>query len=271
MSEQNESGENTPVTVFGKIFRPKDFKHLMQFYTADHQLTIDDRKALAADTQSLTKTVLLWSFFETTVAFLFPTGLQQYRNYKKGIPFAGHKAPFLHRPLLSVVLASVTQLTSQAYFSYVMRESQIKDLENRSTDSLVPEDVRQSLARQLNVWRVVEARNMTLISLYYHETAVNPSLILQNPQKMADKEPHSVHYLPPPEKKLGDSVLESVKEHERNAPHWAKIREQHGFVAQGLLSDEDETELGSSDPAEPAPAEKKTEPVSAWEKLRGGK
>lgn len=278
MSDNENSPKDGSIMVMGRRIPAADVKHLMQFYNADQKLTTDDRKILAEDVGYARFSTLMWTLVDSSMALFAPTALQRVREKRAGFkPPEGLKRPLLHRPLFSAVVATGVSLLSYYYHANTYKEYRIAILSDESKSTGVNQDVRASKQRMLDVWRALDPTRYTLFAFYFYETAHNPDFIIKNPMALAEKEPHEVHFLPPPSSKLGfPGTSDREKVPEANGAHWEKLREANGFArlssttptSDDPVENDDDNVFGLNDTEEKSSEGEKK--VSAWERLRKG-
>lgn len=239
-SDGNKGEGVKQMSILGRYVKPEDFKHLMDFYKADHKLNQTEREFLSKDISSARNTSTLWGMFDCTIALLTPTLYKKYTERKSGVnvPKGPKKATF-HRPILSTIFATGVYFCSVYYHSKNNQEYRIARLTVESNDPQLSEAERESKQRLLGVWKALHPAQLTLFSFYYKETVLNPGLIMKNPMDVASTDPHAVQYFPPPDHSRG-GTLAAVQEHERSAPHWEKLREANGFGPPNASSPEEQ-------------------------------
>lgn len=274
MSEENpEANSNEKVSFFGKQVTRGQLQPFVEFYEADHNLTTEDRKTMAADLNWISTSSQIWGTLDASLAFFAPTFYRRYMNTKTSkVAESFRNMPvrrFIHRPFLSTMLGTATFFVSVIYHNKNLLDYTVSMLDKEIAGTELTEDQKEAKKRQLGVWKTMVPTQMTFYYVYYWKTSKDPAQVLKDPRTMTEN-PHEVHYIPPNEHSHGET--------QREAPQWAKIRAANGFLEPDeVKKGESEEGLGdggvepigeSMDMEEPKQVEK---PKSAWERVRGGK
>lgn len=274
MSEENpEANSNEKVSFFGKQVTRGQLQPFVKFYEADHNLTTEDRKTMAADLNWISTSSQIWGTLDASLAFFAPTFYRRYMNTKTSkVAESFRNMPvrrFIHRPFLSTMLGTATFFVSVIYHNKNLLDYTVSMLDKEIAGTELTEDQKEAKRRQLGVWKTMVPTQMTFYYVYYWKTSKDPAQVLKDPRTMTEN-PHEVHYIPPNEHSHGEI--------HREAPQWAKIRAANGFLeADEVKKGESEEGLGdggvepigeSIDVEEPKVVEK---PKSAWDRVRGRK
>lgn len=289
------------ISIFGRTIKAQHLGPLMKFYEADHPLTTDERRELAKDISNGRLVSLLWASIDCLIAFLAPTAYKRFTDRRAGNPppagaagtaatgnatFTGNTAgtlprvpngavrrPVFHRPVLSTLLAMGVYFTSLYVHGRKHQEWRIGELEKEYSDGTLSQEERESKHRLAAVWKALSPAQLLLFAEYYAQTARNPAMKLKSPKEVAAEGPHAVHYMPPPERSIGEGFGGFAKTHvdEKPAPHWEKIREVNGFgkpVPNGSSPELANFGTDGSRVDDLTPPEPELQPTSAWERLR---
>ncbi|OBA20047.1 hypothetical protein METBIDRAFT_13071 [Metschnikowia bicuspidata var. bicuspidata NRRL YB-4993] len=267
--------------ILGKKIKKDDFEHLMGFYEADHKLNTEERHIMLKDLTSSGVTTMIWALIDSSIVVTTPFIYRRYQEKKLGgpLPVLPRSTAFLKLIFFLVAGISV-YFWSSKYHAKNDQQYRVANLEADCSSGKFSEQEIESKQRLLNVWKSLDPRNLSLFTVYYYKSASDPSLVMKSPKDMVSFDPHAVTYLPPPQKNGQlQGVLGAVKEHEKQAPHWQKIREVNGFVSptddgsDSSASIDDSQVLDDARAAEDPAFEQWKEPAaktSAWDRLRKG-
>ncbi|KAJ8145408.1 hypothetical protein OY671_001507 [Metschnikowia pulcherrima] len=286
--DNSSTGEAREPTILGKKIKRDDFEHLMGFYEADHRLNTEERSVMSKDLTNSGITTMLWALLDSSIVVTTPLIYRRYKERKLGAPLpTPARLPAFFRSVFFSVAGLTVYFWSSKYHAKTDQQYRIASLEADCTSGKFSESETGSKQRLLNVWKTLDPGKLSLFTVYYYKTASDPSLAMKSPKDMVSFDPHAVLYVPPPQGKEGPlhNVFGAVKEHEKQAPHWEKIREVNGFIPP---KSEDRVSPSITDPADasdnvhisedPKVTENfafesdsaSTGKKSAWDKLRRG-
>ncbi|GEQ70190.1 hypothetical protein JCM33374_g3866 [Metschnikowia sp. JCM 33374] len=293
MAGQESEKDNFPTeesrdpTIFGKKIKRDDFDHLMSFYHADHKLSQEERQVMSKDLTNSGLSTMLWALLDSSIVVTTPLIYRRYKEKKLGSPLpTPARLPAFLRSMFFSVAGLGVYFWSSKYHAKTDQDYRIACLQADCASGEFSEQETESKQRLLDVWKTLDSSKLSLFTVYYFKTASDPSLAMKSPKDMVSFDPHAVMYVPPPQGKDGplQGVFGAVKEHERNAPHWQKIREENGFappkseVPESPISTDStaantDNFVISEDPKitdDPALESEKgtSENLSAWERLR---
>lgn len=268
MSEENPevTNSNDKVNFFGRQVSRGQLQPFVKFYEADHKLTTEDRKTMAADLNWISTSSQIWGMLDASLAFFAPTFYRRYMNLKSSKGAESFRTMpvrrFIHRPFLSTMIGTATFFVSVIYHNKNLLDYTRSMLDKEIAGTELTPDQKEAKKRQLSVWNTMIPTQMTFYYVYYWKTSSDPSLVLKDPRTMAEN-PHEVHFIPP---------AEHSGESQREAPQWAKIRAANGFQD---VDDRKETpelseELGDGALEPVAEAEEGKPARSAWDRVRRG-
>lgn len=228
------------VNFYGKQLPKAKLEPFFKFYDADHKLTPQERQLMASDLDSIRSTLILWGFFDGSLAFFAPTFYRNFLELKKSGQLPGVKPirRFVHRPMLSTAIGSVAYFVS----IYFHAQRSISFYTLRLQSQVLAGENTESNQRRLDVWKTFTPSQVTFYYLYYRKLSQDLGFVLPDPR---NTKPHDVYYRPPEHEK-----------HHETKPHWDEIRRQNGFEGR----DHDDTASGSVGGN-----------ASAWDKIRRGR
>lgn len=249
---------NDKINFYGRQVTRAQLEPFLEFYKADHQLTMQDRQIMASDLEKVRNTSVIWGMLDASIAFFAPTMYRRYTTSKTSVQGeTWRKMPvrkIIHRPFLSVAIGTAIYFGSIFYHAKTQIDSQVDKLRVAAASSSGSETESASLKRMLDVWQHMLPSQITFYYLYYWKSSKDPSSILKDPSTMT-QDAHEVHYIPPPHEKRGFGGFVAEPE-EKHLPHWEKIRKENGFVEPNV----------SDEKLEDATSEKR----NSWEKIRKG-
>lgn len=237
----SESGKDTFLTeegreptILGQKIKRDDFNHLMGFYEADHKLSPEERQVMSKDLTNSGLSTMLWALLDSSIFVTMPLVYRRFKEKKLGAPLPPPaRLPTFLKLMFFLAAGLGVYFWSSNYHAKTDQQFRIANLEADCSSGKFSEKETESKQRLLDVWRSLDPSKLSLFTVYYFKTAADPSLALKSPKEMVSLDPHAVLYVPPPKGNEGplQGVFGAVKEHERLAPHWEKIREANGFVA----------------------------------------
>lgn len=296
MSDTNSESSDGSLTVMGKTIPPQQAKSLLNFFEADHQLTLEDRGILADDLVNARSRQLISGMLTSLIALFTPSVIKHYRDQARAklIGSTSVKRPVFANPSASISIACLVYFATMYFSGKVSMDLKIEQLSHEQVDYLLDEKSRESKTRQLSVWKAISADRLPLFAYYYQDTAVNPDHIMKDPRKMAAEQ----SYLPNSSNTRG-SVIDSVQLQHPSA--WSQVRQKNGFsdtsgqfdtliTNQGdgsiieymsaqnendgyssAYSSDDSHELLDSPPSFlEKPNKEESKPLSAWDRVRRG-
>lgn len=239
MSEQDFGNDSSSVdhhqepTILGKKIKREDFDHLMDFYEADHRLSTAERQVMSKDLTNSGLSTMLWALLDSSIVVTMPLVYRRYQEKKLGgsLP-APARLPAFFKLIFFLVAGLGVYFWSSKYHAKTDQQYRIASLETDCTSGKFSEQEVETKQKLLDVWKSLDSSKLSLFTVYYFKTAADPSLAMKSPKDMVSFDPHAVMYVPPSGEQLEHSsrVFGAVKEHERQAPHWDKIREVNGFI-----------------------------------------
>lgn len=277
MNSSNSEGTVTvPVNTDNPLLHrlsPSQFQASVKFYEADHQLTMDDRRDIANDLQTVVPKIGIASNLSAITGFF---GLTLYDRLKNRNPTQLLKVEpnplltrrFVKQPFVSFCIGLICMVLGGEVTARYQFSSKINQL------LMSPEK-----QRQLNVWNTLDYHQASLFFMYYKKSSEDPSFILKDPRKFTEKELHEVHYSKPVPKspngvfgRHDDRVV--VDPESKHLTQWEEIRRANGFApasTQIVSEDSDDPFSYSSDAPSDDTSDEPSAPQSAWERVRQGK